>query len=589
MSITAEVHGTSTTSRRDDPASQKAIPPEQGFDVPARRLLVGVVAVVVAVAFEAIAVSTAMPVAARDLDGLSRYGLAFSIFLTTSLIGMVAGGELSDRRGPLIPFITASVVFAVGLVMAAVAPSMWVLIVARGIQGLGAGLNVVALYVVVARAYPASLRPRVFSAMSGGWIVPALVGPPIAGLLADQVSWRAVFLLVLPLLVAATLLVVPHLRGMGVADSGGEPVRSRSRLVPAAAAAAGTGLLQYAGQELVWWSLALVAAAVVLLAPSVPRLLPHGTLRLERGLPTLVALRGIFAGAFFGASTFVPLMLVEERGLATTWASASLTGGALTWAVGAWYQGRPQLRFPRTQLVTFGLLLVAVGILIVAASVSPAVPVWTAALGWVVTGLGMGLGVTSLSVLVLCLSPFGEQGANSAAMQVSEAIGSIVLIGLGSAIFAELHQAAARDAEAFLLIFLVMAVVAFIGSLAAPRSRALTTAPSQLVDHLAQTTVERLTAGSTVVLRSPGADSLRAVVTARLKRVAHRLSCERRVPAAVGDEPEHQVRIPSRRVTFRHPCLRRSDLGNAPADAGDVAVPALDSVRRPVPAQLTGS
>ena len=392
-----------------------------------RRLLVGVVGAVVAVAFEAIAVSTAMPVAARDLDGLSQYGLAFSIFLTTSLVGMVAGGELADRRGPLVPFVTASVVFAVGLGLAAVAPSMWVLVVARGVQGLGAGLNVVALYVVVARAYPASLRPRVFSAMSGGWIVPALVGPPIAGLLADRVSWRAVFLLVLPLLVTATLLVVPHLRGTGVAS--GDPVRSRSRLVPAAAAAAATGLLQYAGQELAWWSVPLVGAAVALLVPSLPRLLPHGTLRLARGLPTLVALRGIFAGAFFGASTFVPLMLVEERGLATTWAGASLTGGALTWAVGAWYQGRPQLRFPRTQLVTIGLILVAAGILVVATSVSPSVPVWTAALGWVVTGLGMGLGVTSLSVLVLCLSPAGEQGANLAAMQVSEAMGSIVLIG----------------------------------------------------------------------------------------------------------------------------------------------------------------
>ncbi len=274
MSTTIET-GSLSRPRCDEPVPQMAVPLEDRFDTRSRRLLVGVVGAVVAVAFEAIAVSTAMPVAARDLDGLSQYGLAFSIFLTTSLVGMVAGGELADRRGPLVPFVTASVVFAVGLGLAAVAPSMWVLVVARGVQGLGAGLNVVALYVVVARAYPASLRPRVFSAMSGGWIVPALVGPPIAGLLADRVSWRAVFLLVLPLLVTATLLVVPHLRGTGVAS--GDPVRSRSRLVPAAAAAAATGLLQYAGQELAWWSVPLVGAAVALLVPSL-----RGCCRTER-------------------------------------------------------------------------------------------------------------------------------------------------------------------------------------------------------------------------------------------------------------------------------------------------------------------
>ena len=65
----------------------------------------GVVGIVVAVAFEAIAVATAMPVAARELHGLRGYGLAFSVFLTTSLLGMVVAGEMSDRRGPVRPFI----------------------------------------------------------------------------------------------------------------------------------------------------------------------------------------------------------------------------------------------------------------------------------------------------------------------------------------------------------------------------------------------------------------------------------------------------------------------------------------------------
>lgn len=466
----------STTTAYDDSAPAPRPDEPVTFDARSRRLLVGVVGAVVAVAFEAIAVSTAMPVAARALDGLSQFGLAFSIFLTASLVGMVVGGDLSDRRGPLVPFVTASLVFTVGLVLAAAATSMWVLVLARAVQGLGGGLHVVALYALVARAYPASLRPRVFSAMSGGWVVPALVGPPIAGLLADRVSWRAVFLVVLPLVVAATLLVVPQLRGMAAGVGAGRGT-ARSRLVPATAAAAGTGLLQYAAQDLAWHSVPLLVTGGVLLAAGLPRLLPTGTLRFAHGLPALVALRGVMAGAFAGASAFIPLMLVEERGLATTWAGASLTGGALAWAVGAWYQGRPQLRHSRTQLVTTGLVLVAVGILVVASSVSPVVPAGTAAVGWVVTGLGMGLGVTSLSVLVLCVSPTGEQGANSAALQVSDSVGSIALIGLGGAVFAGLHRPGSPDAAAFLLIFLVMAAVPLLGSLVAGRSRTATGVP----------------------------------------------------------------------------------------------------------------
>jgi MFS family permease len=450
--------------------------PPRLFDSANRAVVLGVVGVVVALAFEAIAVATAMPVAARELHGLRSYGLAFSIFLTTSLVGMVTAGEVSDRRGPELPFVSASVIFAAGLAIAGAAPTMWVLIVARGVQGFGAGLNIVALYVVVARAFPESLRPRVFSAMSSGWIVPALIGPPIAGLLADHASWRWVFLGVLPLIVIATALVLPHLRGIDGAssqpDSDSATTRKGSRLLPALGAALGTGLLQYAGQLLSWVSLALVAVAVALLVPSVPRLLPRGALRFARGLPTVVVLRGVFAGAFFGAEVFVPLLLVEQRGLATTLAGASLTGGALTWALGAWYQGRPNRRFSRAQLVTVGLALVAAGIVITVTVLANAMPPFTAAIGWLVAGLGMGLGITSLSVLVLELSPVEEQGANAAAMQVSDALGSIVMIGIAGAIFAGLNRAGQDNSGVFLLIFAVMGVVAAVGAVLAPRARA---------------------------------------------------------------------------------------------------------------------
>jgi MFS family permease len=464
----------SITARPARDGRDPAVEPDTLFSPRYRGLVLGVVGVVVAVAFEAIAVATAMPVAARELDGLRSYGLAFSIFLTASLLGMVAAGEISDRRGPVLPFIAASVIFSTGLVIAGAAPSMEVLVLARAVQGFGAGLNIVALYVVVARAFPEYLRPRAFSAIAGGWIVPALIGPPIAGLLADHVSWRWVFLGVLPLVLLATALVLPHLRGLdGQAPRPEVQVttRRRSRLLPALAAAVGAGLLQYAGQLLAWPSIPLLIAALVLLVPSVPRLLPAGALRFARGLPTVVVLRGIFAGAFFSAETFVPLMLVEERGLATTLAGASLTGGALTWALGAWYQGRPGLRVSRPRLVTIGLLLVAVGIGVMATVLASDVPAVLAALGWLIGGLGMGLGLTSLSVLVLELSPLEEQGANAAALQVSDALGSIVLIGAAGAIFAGLHAPGRDNAGVFLLIFLMSAAVAVIGAAAAPRAR----------------------------------------------------------------------------------------------------------------------
>jgi MFS family permease len=470
MSVTTEPPRTDHLDQLDVPEDVGVLDRPRLLEPAYRAMLFGVIGVVVAVAFEAIAVATAMPVAARELDGLRSYGLAFSIFLTTSLLGMVAAGEVSDRRGPVLPFLAASGVFVLGLAIAGSAQSMWMLVLARGVQGFGAGLNIVALYVVVARAFPEELRPRVFSAMSSGWILPALIGPPIAGFLADQVSWRWVFLGVLPLMVIATALVLPNLKGLDERAPDAVPVQRRSRLFPALGAALGTGLLQYSGQLLTWVSLPFLAGALALLVPSVPRLLPPGALRLARGLPTVIVLRGVFTGAFFGAETFVPLMLVEERGLATTLAGLSLTGGALTWAAGSWFQGRPQLRVSRSRLVTVGLALVAVGIATTATVLAAPVPAFLAAVGWLIGGLGMGLGITSLSVCVLALSPEAEQGANTAALQVSDALGAIVMIGAAGAIFAGLHERGGDNAGVFLLIFALTATVAALGALVAPRA-----------------------------------------------------------------------------------------------------------------------
>ena len=258
------------------------------------RFTSGVFGVVFLVAFEAMAVATAMPVAVKDLDGLPLYGWAFSAFLVTSLFSTVVAGELSDARGPRLPLLGGIAAFSVGLVVAGLAPTMPVFILGRALQGLGAGGVVVALYVVVARAYPETQRPQMFALMSAGWVLPSLVGPTIAGALADHLSWRWVFLGVPILVLPAVALVAPWLgRLEGGHGAGGRRGRKRAALATAVAVA----LLQYPGTRLDWVSVPLALLAVALLVPTLPRLLPAGALRLARGLPTAVAMRGFLRGS----------------------------------------------------------------------------------------------------------------------------------------------------------------------------------------------------------------------------------------------------------------------------------------------------
>ncbi len=448
---------------------------------PYRALSIGVVSVVLLIAFEATAVGTAMPVAARELDGVSLYAFAFSGYFTTSLFGMVLSGQWADRRGPLGPLTWGIASFAAGLLLAGTAGAMWLFILGRAVQGLGGGLVIVALYVIVGRAYPERLRPAIMAAFAASWVIPSVVGPLASGAVTEHLGWRWVFLGIPALVVLPLALALPQIRRLASGPVGGAPDSSDGRRIRLALAiSVGAALFQYAAQDLRWMSLLPGALGLALLVPAVLGLLPRGTYRAARGLPSVVLLRGVAAGSFIAAESFVPLMLVTQRGLSPTLAGFSLAAGGGTWALGSWMQSRPRLEPYRERLMTLGMVLVAAAIAAAPSVLIDAVPAWTVAVAWGFGCFGMGLVISSTSVLLLQLSAPEEAGTNSAALQISDGLSNVVLLAAGGAAFAALgggavsHTASAATSShpaAFAVVFLPMAAVALAGAWVATRVR----------------------------------------------------------------------------------------------------------------------
>ncbi|GIH92646.1 MFS transporter [Planobispora siamensis] len=470
----------------------------------------GVVALIVLVAFEALAVATAMPVVGRELDGLGLYALAFSGAMAAGVIATVLGGRWGDLRGPVAPLWAGVAAFVTGLAVSGFAPGMDVFVLGRFVQGFGAGMFQVAMYVLVSRVYPANLHPRVFAVFAAGWVVPSMVGPVIAGLVVESLGWRWVFLGV-PLLVApAALLLWRGLASVpasepaetgGRTEAGGRieaggPTATDDHAGPAARTpiarrlgwavltAAGAALTQYGAQYGAHGAqsggthpgetgvggtasgigIAVLLTGLVLLALSLPRLLPPGILRGGRGLPAVITLRGIVAGAVFGGEVYLPLMLHAERGLSLTQAGAVLTGGALAWSLASWVVGRRP--YDRTLILTSGPLLIAAGMLMMALTVFSGVPVALAFAGEAVAGFGIGIVYPTLSVLVLELSEPGRQGENSASMGVGESVFTVMTVAAGGAIVARLGA----TGPVYLVCFAAMALVALAGTLVARRT-----------------------------------------------------------------------------------------------------------------------
>ncbi|MEV1008242.1 MFS transporter [Streptomyces sp. NPDC049881] len=446
-----------------------------------RTLTLGCVSMILLIAFEGMAVGTAMPAAAEALDGVSLYAFAFSAFFTTSLLGMSLSGQWCDRRGPVGPVLAGIVTFGAGLLLSGAAGSMWVFILGRAAQGAGGGLVIVALYVAVGRAYPERLRGAAFAAFSGAWVVPSLIGPLIAGTVTERFSWRWVFLGITVLVVLPLAVLLPALRRQAAGPPpGGADRFDGRRLRLALVVAFGAGLLQYGGRELNWMALIPVLAGLALMVPGATRLLPSGTFLGRRGLPSVIALRGLLSAAYMATQTFLPLMLVTRRGLSYTEAGLALAASGALWAFGSWAQSRPWAEGRRERLVRGGTVLLTLGTATTPLVLFDTVPVWLPVVTLGLAAFGMGLVVSTLGVLVLRLSAPEEAGGNVASLQVCDSLGNVVMLTLVGSAFAALggdssavaHDGALEGAvgpAAFVVVYAVTAVTALVSVAVAGR------------------------------------------------------------------------------------------------------------------------
>ncbi len=407
------------------------------------RLTIGICVGVVAIAFENIAVTTAMPKAAVDLGGLGSYGWVFSLFVIGSLIGTVTAGASADVSGPVRPLVIGFVVFSFGLVVAAVSPSWLVLLAARSIQGLGSGYMYVGVIVLISYAYEPQARARVLTYISAAWVLPAFVGPIAAAWLTTTLNWHWVFWSVLPIVGFAAIASAPELlKGFEVPDG------QRPKPIPlwaAASAGVGCSAVQLSGTlSGIAFVVAWGAALVSLVASSI-WILPSGNP--TRGLAPVMLSRGFASGAVFAGQSLYPLFLTERYGFPTMWAGGVLTIGTVGWLGGSWLQSQTWFTLRRDLIIVLGCVLAAVGVGIVALPAwFPGIWLGTVVFGWSIAGVGMGLCVPSGTLAVLQLSAATTQGRNTSSLIVFESVGNAAWMGVAGSVLAASRASDMLDA-----------------------------------------------------------------------------------------------------------------------------------------------
>lgn len=427
---------------------------------------IGAVALVSMLAFEAMAVAAAMPAIAAALDGISLYALAFGGMLATSVLGMVLAGRSCDRHGPLRATVVGLTVFAAGLLIAGLAHGpngmLW-LVAGRIVQGLGGGMLGVTLYVGLGQVVPPSLHPRLFAVTAAAWVLPALVGPSVAAWLVDVLGWRAVFLVVAAAVPVAAALLLPALRRLPPPVRAEAAASSSPAIIGwAALGAAGALLLHGAGKAgSPWQLLGALGLGLAVAGYAARHLLPRGSLVAAAGLPAVIALRGLLAASFATAEVFVPLYLTSRSGWSLAQAGLALSLGGVLWSAGSALQARLRDPAHRRRGLQAGFVALTLGLAIVGVQMLLGHSAWLVAAGWSLAGFGIGLSFPMLSVLTLSLSAPDEQGRNSSALQLSDALCCSAALAIAGALF---NHAGNDGAAGFLLVLAVALVLALAGA-----------------------------------------------------------------------------------------------------------------------------
>ncbi len=405
-------------------------------------LTIGSILAVTIIAFQGLALATIAPLLAEEVGGERLYGWIFSAFILPQMIGTVVAGQEVDRRSPAVIFLVFLALLGAGLLVAGFAPNIGVLFAGRGLQGLGAGGMFSCVYAIINAGYEDELRPMVLAALSSAWIVPSLIGPALAGFIAETLGWRAVFFALVPLLGIVAPLTLPAYRrfehpGRGMAkDAGGR------RITMSVVLALGSGML-LAGLQIEPWpvGLAVAVAGIALLAPTLWKLLPAGTFVARPMLPAAIAARGLFFAGFLVGETYMVRALTDFGETSVTVAGLVVTAGSLSWTSGSWLQARldarsgPAGRPPRV-LVGVTLMLLGIGLIFADVLLTRDILLPIATAGWMTTGLGIGLAHATCASIAFAHTPQGQEGFVASSTLLWDLFTPAVGVGAGGAVIA---------------------------------------------------------------------------------------------------------------------------------------------------------
>jgi len=432
-------------------------------------------------AFNSFLTSTAMPTAVQELGGVALIAWTLTLFLVFAIMGGAGAALFKQLVGARMALLVSAAVFLVGSLIAGLAGSMEVVLLGRALQGLGEGLVAAICFALIPVLFPARLVPKVFGMQAMVWAVASFGGPLVAGLLTEFVSWRASFLVSVPLaMIFAGMVLVIVPANADAAPTHADFPGLRLLLVGVAimlvALASLTGPLMAAG--LLSAAAALLVGMVMLDKNSRTRLMPPDAFRTWSvvGNGLWVVLLMPVAGAT--SAVYLVLLLQQMWGYGPTLAGAVAAVLAMAWSAAAIAVANVSEQATRMRLMKVGPALLVLGLFGVAGGLLGGQSALVL-LAQIAIGAGFGLGNSSLYVTLMGATDDAERDRVAALVPTTQSAGNAIgaaLAGLAANLagYASASSSAAFG-QAIVAVFAVGVGIAGLGLIAALRMTQLMT------------------------------------------------------------------------------------------------------------------
>src|SRR3990172_10862378 len=401
-------------------------------------------------------VGTSMPRIVADLGGFGLFSWVGTSFMVTSTTTVPIVGKLTDLFGRKPFYIAGVAILLLGSALAGSSQNMEQLIAFRAVQGLGAGMIMGIAFAIIGDVFPPAERGKWAGLMTGVFASASVAGPLIGGFLTDNVSWRAVFYINLPLGSVALLILyfgMPSIRPVArpKLDYGGV-VLLVATVVPALLAFSWAGSrYDWASPQIIGmlsWAIAALAVFAWAEMRAEEPLLPMGLFRNPIFLVSAVVtfLTGV---AMFGSLSYIPLFVQGVIGSSATNSGFVTMPMMIAMAIASAISGQIMSRLGRYRLLgATGLLVMAAGVFMLS-RMDVNSSNFIATRNMVITGIGLGMSLPLFMLAVQNAVPHRVMGVSTSTMQFLRSVGGTMGVAImGSMINSSLSSGLAANMPA---------------------------------------------------------------------------------------------------------------------------------------------